>query len=130
MQYLCGTNGMVLMLRASGDGIGWWWIDASYAVHEDMIGHTSAILSLRKGAIYSGSWKQRLVSRSPTESELIGMYDVLPQVLWTKQFLKERDVLIQQLWCIRTIRVLSYWRGTVEVPVQSARNICTSAISM
>ena len=98
------------MLRASDDGIGLWWIDVSYAVHENMIGHTGATLSLRKGAIYSGSWKQRLVSQSPTESELIGVYDVLAQVLWTKQFLKERDVLIQQL---RTIRVLSYWRGTV-----------------
>ena len=89
MQYLCGTKGMVLMLRASNEGIVRWWIDASYAVHEDMKGYTGAALSLGKGAIYSGLWKQRLVSRSSTESELIGVYDVLPQVLWTKQFLEE-----------------------------------------
>ena len=58
-----------------------------------MKGHTGATLSLGKGAIYSGSWKQRLVARSSTKSELIGVYDVLPQVLWTKQFLKEQGWL-------------------------------------
>ena len=50
-----------------------------------MKGHTGAMLSLGKGGIYSGSWKQRLVARSSTESELIGVYDVLPQILWTKK---------------------------------------------
>ena len=93
MQYQCGNKRMVLTLRASDDGIVRWWIDASYAVHEDMKGHTGATLSLGKGAIYSGSWKQRLVSRSSTESELIGVYDVLPQVLWMKQFLEEQGCL-------------------------------------
>ena len=55
-----------------------------------MKGHTGATMSLGKGGIYSGSWKQRLVARSSTESELIGVYDTLPQVLWTKQFLEEQ----------------------------------------
>ena len=36
------------------------------------------------------SWKHRLVARSSTESEMIGVCDVLPQVLWTKQFLEEQ----------------------------------------
>ena len=31
-----------------------------------------------------------MVARSSTESELIGVYDVLPQVLWTKKFLEEQ----------------------------------------
>ena len=93
IQYLRGSKEMVLMLRPSDEGIVRWWIDASYAVHEDMKGHTRATLSLGKGAIYSGSWMQRLVSRSSTESELIGVYDVLPQVLWTKQFLEEQGCL-------------------------------------
>ena len=54
-----------------------------------MKGNTGATLSLGKGGIYSGSWKQRLEARSSTESELIGVYDVFPQILWTKQFLEE-----------------------------------------
>ena len=93
MQYLHGTKGMILTQRANDDGIIWWWIDASYAVHADMKGHTGAALSLGRGAVYSGSWKQKLVARSSTKSELVGVHDVLPQVLWTKQFLEEQGRL-------------------------------------
>ena len=81
IRYLCSTKGLILTLQANDDGIVRWWIDASYAVHDNMKGHTGATLSLGKGGIYSGSWKQRLVARSSTESELIGVYDVLPQIL-------------------------------------------------
>ena len=90
IQYLHGTKNLILTLRANDDGVIRWWIDTSYAVHDDMKGHTGATLSLGKGRIYSGSWKQRLVARSSNESELIGVYDVLPQILWTKQFLEEQ----------------------------------------
>ena len=78
VRYLRGTKDLILTLCAKHDGIVRWWIDASYAVHNDMKGHTGATLSLGKGGIYSGSWKQRLVARSSTESELVGVYDVLP----------------------------------------------------
>ena len=93
IQYLCGTKNLILTLRANDDGIIRWWIDASYAVHDDMKGHTCAALLLGKGGLYSGSWKQRLVARSSMESELVGVYDVLPQILWTKQFLEEQGWL-------------------------------------
>ena len=86
-------KGLILTLWANNDGIIRWWIDASYAVHDDMKGHTRATLSLGKGGIYSGSWKQRLVACSSMESELVGVYDVLPQILWTKQFLEEQGWL-------------------------------------
>ena len=91
--YLHGTKSLIHTLQANDDRIVQWWIDASYAVHDDMKGHTGATLSLGKGEIYSGSWKQRLVACSSTESELIGVYDALPQVLWTKQFLEEQGWL-------------------------------------
>ena len=90
IRYLRGTKGLILTLRANNDSIIRWWIDASYAVHEDMKGHTGATLSLGKGGIYNGSWKQKMVAHSSTESELIGVYDVLPQVLWTKKFSEEQ----------------------------------------
>ena len=60
------------------------------AVPNDMKGHTGATTSLGKGGIHNSSWKQRLVACSSTESEVIGVYDVLPQVLWMKQFLEEQ----------------------------------------
>ena len=99
---------LILTLQANDDGIIRWWIDASYAVHNDMKGHTGAALSLGKGGINSGSWKQRLVARSSTESELVGVYDVLPQILWAKQFLEEQRCLDS---ATIVYQVLFCWKG-------------------
>ena len=74
-----------------------WWIDASFAVHHDMRGNTGATMSMGNGSIFSGSWKQKLVTRSSTESEVVGVYDVLPQILWTKKFLEEQGVRITEM---------------------------------
>ena len=49
----------------------------------DMKGHTGATMSLRQGSVYAGSWRQKLVTCSCTESKLFGVYDVLPQAMWT-----------------------------------------------
>jgi hypothetical protein len=35
---------------------------------------------------------QKLVARSSTESELIGVYDVMPQIIWTGYFLKAQGL--------------------------------------
>ena len=93
IRYLHGTKNLILTVHANDDGIVRWWIDASYVVHDDMKRHTRTALSLGKGGIYSGSWKQRLVACSSKESELVGVYDVLPQILWMKQFLEEQGWL-------------------------------------
>ena len=65
-----------------------WWTDASFAVHHDMKSHTGGAMSLGKGAIYSSSIKQHLATKSSTEAEIVGINDVMPQVLWTQYFLE------------------------------------------
>jgi hypothetical protein len=88
MRYLRGTARMPLTLEADGMQVVKWWVDAAFAVHDDMKGHTGGVMSLGKGAIYGASKKQKIVSRSSTEAELIGVYDVMPQIMWTRHFLK------------------------------------------
>ena len=88
--YLCLVLG-----KDTSDSI-CWWIDASFAVHPNMRGHTGATMSMGKGSIFSGSWKQKLVMWSSTESEVVGVYNVLPQILWTKKFLEEQGVRIKE----------------------------------
>ena len=73
-----------------------WWIDASYAVHPNIRGHTGATMSMGNGAVYSRSWKQKMLMRSSTESQVVGVYDVLPQILWTKKFLEDQGVTIKE----------------------------------
>ena len=46
------------------------------------------------GCAYSNSLKQKLVARSSTESELIGVHDMLPQILWTRKFLKHQGIKV------------------------------------
>ena len=96
IQYLQHTLYMCLVLgKDSMDSVR-WWIDASYAVHPDMRGHTGATMSMGNGLVFSGSWKQKLFTRSSTESEVVGVYDILPQILWTKKFLEDQGVSIEE----------------------------------
>ena len=96
IKYLCGTIDMPLRLQGDGLGIIKWYVDASYAVHPDMKGHTGGTLSLGKGSVYSTSTKQKLVARSSTESKVIGVHDVLPQTIWTMNFLKGQGVQVNE----------------------------------
>ena len=95
IRYLRHTLYMCLVLGKDDTDSMRWWIDASYAVHPDMHGHTGATMSMGTGLVFSSSWKQKLVTRSSTESEVVGVYDVLPQILWTKKFLEDQGVGIK-----------------------------------
>jgi hypothetical protein len=94
VKYLQGTIDLPLTLKADDQGIIRWWIDASFATHPDMKGHTGGTLSLGAGSAYSTSTKQKLVTRSSTESEVVAVHDVLPQVLWTNNFLRAQGIHI------------------------------------
>jgi uncharacterized protein YbaR (Trm112 family) len=88
MKYLQSTEDLVLRLSADKSGLVRWWVDASYAVHPDMRGHSGGTMSLGHGSVYSTSTKQKLVTRSSTECELVGVHDVMPQIEWTRLFLE------------------------------------------
>jgi hypothetical protein len=59
MKYLQSSVSLVLRLSSSGDGILHWWVDASYAVHPNMKGHTGGTMSMGKGSVYSMSRSQK-----------------------------------------------------------------------
>jgi hypothetical protein len=101
MKYLQATTDLILRLSTDKTGIIKWWVDASYAVHPDMRGHTGGTMSMGQGSIYSTSTKQKLVTRSSTECELVGVHDVMPQIEWTNLFLdaqgyKVNDTILYQ----------------------------------
>jgi hypothetical protein len=62
-------------------------VDAAYGNHADGKGHTGMAIAIGKGAVNAKSTKQKLVSKSSTESELIGMSDSCSQIIWTRDFL-------------------------------------------
>ena len=63
-------------------------IDITDAVHEDIKSCTGGVLTLGKGAVYSRITKQKINTKSSTEGEIVGVDDILLQVLWTDYFLR------------------------------------------
>ena len=82
--YLKRTINLPLIIRADRVNVLKWWLDASYASHDDMREHTGRTMSMGKdryGSIVSKSKKQKLNTKSSTEAELIGADDTIPQML-------------------------------------------------
>jgi hypothetical protein len=88
MKYIRGTLMLPLILSANGSGILKWWVDASFAVHPNMRGHSGGGLSLGRGFPIMGSTKQKLNTRSSTECEVVGADDFMPAICWTQYFMK------------------------------------------
>jgi hypothetical protein len=87
VEYLRKDNIRPLVLGANNDGLLMWYVDALFAVHPNMRGHTGGGLTLGRGFPISASTKQKLNTRSLTESELVGVDDMMPIILWTCYFL-------------------------------------------
>ena len=54
------------------------WIDGSYTVHEDIRGHTGGRMSLGWGLVHAKASKQKLNSKSSTETEVIAVSEYVP----------------------------------------------------
>ena len=53
-------------------------------------------MSLGKGSVYSTSVRQKLNTKSSTEAELVGVDDVMPQIIWTRYFLENQGYGIHE----------------------------------
>jgi hypothetical protein len=95
VNYLRETKKLYLTLEAENLQMIKWWVDASFAVHHDMRSHTGGVMSLGKGAIYSTSTRHKLNTKSSTEAELVGVDDVMPMILWTRQFMEGQGYTIR-----------------------------------
>ena len=96
VEYLRGTRRLPLILSADGTNILKWWIDGSFAVHPNMRGHTGGALSLGRGFPVVISTKQKLNTKSSTESELVGVDDCMPAVCWTRYFLNAQGYGVKE----------------------------------
>ena len=85
--YLNGTIDMVRTISVKNLDEMKSWADASYAIHDDMKGHTGGTTSFRVGVIHTMCSKQKLNTKSSTESKLVGINDMMPMVLRVRYFL-------------------------------------------
>jgi hypothetical protein len=97
LKYLNGSSKMGIRLGSGKNPITITsYVDASHAVHPDMKGHTGIVTTLGSGAIMAKSSKQKLVARSSTEAELIGLSDAVQHVLWTRNFLLSQGISLKE----------------------------------
>jgi hypothetical protein len=90
LQYLKWTKSLPLNLTVDNLQYTKWFVDSSHGVHADCKGHTGAGMTLGRGAVISSSRKQKINTKSSTESELVGVDDAMPSILWSLYFLQEQ----------------------------------------
>jgi hypothetical protein len=95
MKYIRGSRTMPLILSANGTGILKWWVNASFAVHPNLRGHSGGGLPMGRGFPIVSSTKQKLNTRSSAEAEVVGADDFMPAICWTRYFLKTQGYNVQ-----------------------------------
>ena len=89
LRYLRETKHLGIKIEGGSDGCIQLcaWVDASFGVHFDGKSHTGMFISLGRGPILAKSQKQRVVSKSSAEAELIGTSDISSLLAWEQDFM-------------------------------------------
>ena len=85
-KYVRGNKYLLLILIAYKIVMLNWYIDGSHVVHPNIRGDTGVKLKMGRGFPISVSSKQKLNTRSSTKSEIVGVDQLIPSVLWTRIF--------------------------------------------
>jgi hypothetical protein len=88
--YLRATQHRGIVLRVNNEMAVHAYIDAAYAVHPKMESHTGSIVTIGRFGVslQYKSLKQKLVTTSSTEAELVAIYDALDFVLWMRDIME------------------------------------------
>jgi len=95
MKHIRGTLRLPLILSTNGSGILKWCVDSACAVHPNVRGHSGGGLSSGRGFPIAGSTKQKLNTRSSTETEVVGADDFMPAMCWTRHFMKAQGYQVK-----------------------------------
>ena len=87
MSFLNKTKGDIRTIGCDDIRKLYSWIDASFAVHNNMRSHTGGTMSYGWGIIHAKSSKQKLNTKSSTEAEVVGLSEYLPYNIWLINFM-------------------------------------------
>jgi len=85
IKYLRGTIDLGICFSSTGDLES--FIDASFGVHRDGKSHSGCIIMLGNGPVHVSSRRQRIVTKSSCEAEVVALSDEASTVLWSRDFL-------------------------------------------
>jgi hypothetical protein len=132
--YLQVTVDKKLHLRPEGVFRVEAYVDAAFAIHGDSKSHTGVAVFMGGALVYEASRKQKCMTKSPTESELVALTDNVGFVELFEEFLsfllnvKERTPIIYQD-CTSVIDLVTKGGGVVRTKHLRARmNVGKEAI--
>jgi hypothetical protein len=82
LNHIFGYRDNVIRYLRAGELSFLAYIDASFGIHHDRTSRTGVLAMLAGAAVGGWSSKQKLVSKSSTEAEVIGLSDGLTTILW------------------------------------------------
>ena len=94
------------------------WIDASHAIHMNMRGNTGGCMSLGVGVVHAKASKQKLNSKSSTETEVIGVSEYVPYKIQLINFIESQGYHIKR-------KVLYQDNQSAMRMEKNGRNSCT-----
>ena len=81
IKYIRGTIYLNFTPEALSLALIMWWEVSSFVVYPGFSIHTGSGISLGKAVVTSMSQKHRINTKSSTEANLVGVYDVAPHIL-------------------------------------------------
>ena len=118
INYLQTTVNDERIMGASSLDTLYTWIDAAYAVHPTMRSHTGGCMSFGLGTVHARSSKQKLNTKSSTESEVVGLSEYIPYNLWLLNF------LAAQGYVLKSNQVYQDNQSAIKME-KNGRNSCT-----
>jgi hypothetical protein len=132
--YLQATAGRKLVLCPEGVFKVEAYVDAAFAIHGDSKSHTGVAVFIGGALVYAASRKQKCMTKSPTESELVALTDNVGFVELFEEFLSillnidERTPIVYQD-CTSVIDLVTKGGGIVRTKHLRARmNVGREAI--
>mgnify|MGYP003386305885 CR=1 FL=1 len=113
--YLSGTVDEVMHLKLGGVVDPEVYIDASYGVHSDGSSRTGMVIMLAGVAIGCWSSKQKLVTKSSTEAEIVALSDGLTNAIWM------REMVMAQGYKLGPTKIFEDNQGVIKI-IQSGRS--------
>ena len=113
--YLGNTEDQVLQFKSGGIVEPEVYIDASYGVHSDGTSRTGMVIMMGGAAIGMWSSKQKLVTKSSTEAEIVALSDGLTNALWI------REMVLTQGYKLGPTKVFEDNQGVIKI-IQSGRS--------
>ena len=89
-QYLRGTTNYGILYTYASEITPTVYVDAAYLVHEDTKSRTGIVIKIGNGIIEAHSRKQKIVTRSSTEAELVALADAAALAMKVRNFLSHQ----------------------------------------